>query len=215
MGLERICCSNREEWLRQRLVGIGGSEAAAAVGMSKWMTPLELWKLKTGQEKPKDLSGNPAVEQGNRLEPALRTMFGALHPQYEIEYHQFDMLYQSEHPWLFSTLDGELIDKTTGKRGILEIKTATPNGKAGWAEWSDGKMLPQYYIQNLHQLLASGYDFVILFAALFAFNEDITLREYSIAREDVKDDLAWLLEEETEFWGKVERREMPSMPLTL
>lgn len=213
--LERLHFENRESWLGGRVNGIGGSEAAAAVGMSKWQTPVELWKLKTGQSAPKDLSSTPAVEQGNRMEPALRTVFSALHPQYEVEYHQFDMLYQAERPWLYATLDGELLDKYSGKRGILEIKTATPNGKAGWAEWNDGKMPAGYYCQTLHQLNATGYDFVILFAALFAYNEDITLREYGIAREDSQDDLTWLLEKEAEFWGYVQRREMPPMPLIL
>lgn len=148
------------------------------------------------------------------MEPALRTMFGALHPQYEIEYHQFDMLFQSERPWLYATLDGELIDKDSGKRGILEIKTATPTGKAGWDEWN-GRVPGGYYAQTLHQMLATGYDFVILFSALFSHNEDIILREYTILREDSQADIDWLLEQETEFWGRVERREMPPMPIRL
>ena len=212
----RICCKNREEWLQKRLIGIGGSEAAAAVGMSKWQTPVDLWKLKLGITQPKDLSGNPAVQQGNRMEPALRTMFATLHPEFEVEYHQFDMLFQADRQWLFATLDGELIDLETGERGILEIKTATPSGKAGWSEWSEGKTPGGYYVQLLHQLLATGYDFSILFAALFAYNGDITLREYSIARKDVEDDLAWLLEQETRFWEQnVLQHRMPPMPLTI
>ena len=212
--LNRISCADREEWLANRIIGIGASESAATVGLSPWMTPLDLWKLKTGASKPKDLSGDEFVARGIRMEPAIRTMFHALHPEYEIEYHAYDILHQAERPWLFATLDGELTDES-GRKGILEIKTSTPSGKAGWAQWSDGKLPSQYYTQVCHQLLATGYDFVILFAALWSMNGDITLRQYEIERTEIWDDMAWLLEKETEFWRHVEDGTAPPTILVL
>lgn len=212
---KRIECADRASWLDTRSIGLGASEAAAAVGMSPWQTPLELWKLKIGVAKPKDLSGNPSVAQGNRMEPVLREFYMGMHPEFTLEYHAYDIIFQEERPWLFATLDGELTDED-GRRGILEIKTATPNGKAGWDEWADGRMKSSYYIQTLHQMLATGYDFVRLFAALYSQNGDITLRQYEIERADVTEDMAWLLAQETEFWVKnVLGGVMPSMPLIL
>jgi putative phage-type endonuclease len=211
---KRIECKDRAEWLNTRSIGIGASEGAAAVGMSPWQTPIELWKLKSGITAPKDLSGNAAVEQGNRMEPILRNFYMGTHEEYTLEYHPYDIIYQEDRPWLFATLDGELTDEN-GRRGILEIKTATPNGKAGWDKWANGNLPQNYYIQTLHQMLATGYEFVRLFAALYAMNGDITLREYEIERDDVKDDMAWLLEQETEFWRKVTNNIMPAMPLML
>lgn len=213
---ERIRCDDRDGWLRMRRIGIGASEAAAAVGMSPWQTPVELWKLKTGVLQPKDLSGNAAVEQGNRMEPVLREFFiGSHRGEYVLEYHPYDILRLEERPWLFATLDGELTD-ADGRNGVLEIKTATPTGKSGWEKWANGNLPQNYYIQTIHQLLATGYDFVRLFAALYSLNGDITLREYEIERADVKPDMQWLLERETEFWERnVLRGVMPAMPLTL
>lgn len=206
----------REQWLAGRKSGIGASEAAAVIGMSPWMTPLELWHVKIGVALPKDLSDNEAVKQGNRMEPVLRTFFAGMHPEYQIEYNAYDILCQQDREWLFATLDGELYREDTGKYGILEIKTATPNGKVGWAEWANGQLKQTYYIQCLHQLLATGYDFVRLFAALYSQNGDITLREYEIERKDVEEDMAWLLEQETKFWNEnVLGGTMPSMPLML
>ena len=211
----RIRCKAREDWLTTRALGIGASEAAAAVGMSPWQTPIELWKLKSGIASPKDLSGNVAVEQGNRMEQILRIFYMGTHEEYTLEYHPYDIIYQEDRPWLFATLDGELTDKE-GKHGILEIKTATPNGKAGWAKWANGNLPQNYYIQTLHQLLATGYDFVRLLAALYSQIGDITLRQYEIERADVEKDMAWLLAQETEFWVKnVLGGVMPSMPLVL
>lgn len=213
--LIRIHFEDRESWLagRQEQFGFGGSEAAAAIGLSPWETPIELWKRKIGLNPPKDLSGNAAVEQGNRMEPILRAFYAGMHPEYHIEHYPFDILFQEERPWMFASLDGELL--TDDRRGILEIKTATPNGKAGWEKWADGKMPQNYYVQCLHQLLATGYDFVNLFAALYSMNGDITLREYEIEREDVKNDLDWLLQEETKAFGYLERGEMPPQRLIL
>ena len=214
MGLRRLTFEDRESWLAGRMRGIGGSEAAAAVGMSPFSTPLELWKLKIGATEQKDLSGNPAVQRGVRMESAIRGFFEANHPELAVEYHQYDVLFQEERPWLYATLDGELI-RENGERGVLEIKTASPNGKLGWAQWADGRMPQHYFLQTLHQLLATGYEFVYLFAALYSVSGDITLREYEFLRSDAKDDMAWLLKRETEFWRMVERGEMPGVPLML
>lgn len=212
--LKRIECADRERWLAMRGVGIGGSEAAAAIGMSPWQTPVELWKLKCGYTEPKDISGNAAVAQGVRMEPILRDFFMALNPQYRLEYHPYDLMYQSDREWLFATLDGELID-SEGRYGILEIKTGTPNGKVGWDKWANGQMPSNYYIQCCHQLLATGYSFVRLFACLYSMNGDMTIKTYEIERADVEEDLAWLSEQEADFWHKVETHTMPAMPLML
>lgn len=201
---------DRAEWLNGRTAGIGASEAAAIVGLSPWETATELWELKTGLRSAKDISSDESVSQGVRLEPVLRDLFSATHSDFKVEYHQFDILFQPDRPWLFATLDGELTDGD-GRKGILEIKTATPNGKAGWAVWSN--RIPDHYLcQIYHQLLATGFEFAILYAALFG-NDGITIREYLIEREEVGADLEWLLDKETEFWQSVTEKSVPAMSI--
>lgn len=39
----------RDDWLAVRRTGIGSSDAAAAVGLNPYMSPLELWLDKTGR----------------------------------------------------------------------------------------------------------------------------------------------------------------------
>lgn len=203
---------DRESWLAGRARGIGGSEAAAAIGMSPWQTTLDLWRLKTGRTAPKDLSGDAFVQQGVKMEPLLRDFFTALHPEYTIEHHPYDMIYQTDRPWLFATLDGEMTTED-GKHGIVEIKTSTPGAK--WQEWSDGKMPMHYYVQVLHQLLATGYDFAILFACLYGKDGSMTMKEYEIDRTEVQDDLDWLMQEEEIFWRHVEDGTMPPQKLVI
>ena len=214
MSLERLTFSDRDSWLAGRGSGIGGSDAAAVVGLSPWQTPIGLWKQKTGTEVAKDISENVAVQQGVRMESAIRGFFQSSHPEFTIEYHQFDILYQSERPWIRATLDGEIITES-GQRGILEIKTSTPSGKMGWSKWADGHIPPNYLTQLVHQLLATGYDFAFLFAALYCANGDVMLREYQIDRSDISDDLIWLRDKEDEFWRCVQERTVPPMTLTI
>ena len=206
MALERICPTNREEWLAARQIqGIGASEAAAIVGLSPWMSKNELWYIKTGKKIAKDLSGNAAVEQGIRMEGAIRTVFAARHPEFQVEHHAYDILYQTERPWLFATLDGEITESfadSSVKKYPLEIKTSTPRGKADWDKWSDGKIPDNYYIQILHQLLATGWEKAYLTAFLYG-KEDIIIREYDFLRKDCEADLNWLLKEETAFHESV------------
>lgn len=172
---------------------------------------MKLWRLKMGMDKPKNLSDISYVEQGNRLEPAMRTMFQALHPEFELEYHQFDMLAQEAAPQFYSTLDGELL-REDGERGILEIKKATPSNRNAWESWREG--VPQhYYIQVLHQFMATGYSFAYLFAALFDLNGGVGLRTYTFDRADCLDDINFLRAKETEFWGHVQAGTLPPMVL--
>lgn len=213
--IKRLSFLTREEWLAGRQEqGLGGSDAAAVVGLSPWTTPIQLWKLKLGIEKPKDLSGNSAVEQGVRMESVLRDFYCKVHPELEMWHHPYDLLFQEERPWLFASLDGELLDDK-GRYGILEIKTATP-AAGKWKDWQDGKMPMNYYCQVLHQLLATGYDFVRLFACLYSLSGDMTLKSYEIEREDVKDDLEWLLSKESFFWEyNIKGGNMPPQILTI
>lgn len=211
MALVRESFPDRESWLQGRCAGIGASNAASAIGQSKWRSNVKLFRLITGKEKGGELIGNTAVEFGNRAEPVMRELFKLKHPEYTVEYHQYDILSQDDLPWLRATLDGDLWVDTPKRygqnKGILEIKTATLKTKQQWEEWN-GRMPQHYYIQCLHQLLATGWDYVILFALLMGLNE-WTIREFSIYKDDVEDDLAWLLEEEKKFWGYVERNEEP------
>lgn len=201
-------------WIAARSTrGIGGSEAAAIVGASPWMTADELWKIKTGVKKPNDISDNPLVQQGHRMEKALRELYASYHPDYKVRYHKYDLLYQSDRPWLFATLDGELIDPD-GRKGILECKTNTPQGKAGWEKW-DCQIPKQYMIQVLHQMLASGYEFADLIACLINMEGDFIIRTYRFERSEHEQDIEWLLEKETDFWDSVKNRSIPPMTLIL
>lgn len=213
MALQRISYPDRESWLVGRAErGLGASEAAAVCGMSKWTTKNELWEIHTGRRERKDISGKDYVGRGHLMEGAVRDFYAAIHPEYSIECHPYDILYQEDRPWLFSTLDGD-ISSSDGRNGVLEIKTSAPNSREAWREW-DGQIPQAYYCQCIHQLLATGWDFVVLQPALWHMNGDITLKDaFVIERSEHEADLAWLLQQEEEFWESVQTGKRPSAPI--
>lgn len=193
----------REEWLSCRSHGIGGSQAGAAIGRNKYMTNVELWEIKTHRKRPPDLSGKPAVKYGKSAEEHIRAIFALDNPQFDIDYHEFRMYANEDNPWLYATLDGELTHRETGEKGVLEIKTATIMNQTQWEEWTD-RIPDSYYIQLLHQMLATGWNFAILRAYIryYSRNGDLnaTVKDFRVDRQDVREDMEMLLEKEKEFW---------------
>lgn len=192
----------REEWLKCRRQGIGGSDAGCIVGANPWKSARQLWREKTGADKPDDISDKPAVRFGKEAEQHLRALFLLTYPEFSCEYHEFRMYANDRLPFIFATLDGELTDQD-GRRGILEIKTTTIQQAKQWFEWDD--CIPQhYYIQILHQLLACDWaEYVELFAHIrYQKGDEIraALRKFRIERQDVAQDLQILEEREITFY---------------
>lgn len=203
----------RDDWLAHRNGHIGASEAGAILGVG-FLSKIDLWKIKTGRAQPKDLSDNEAVKYGNRAENPLRELFMAKHPELGLRYRPYDFVYQTERPWLRATLDGELYCYSTAENGILEVKTATCMSKADWAKWND--RVPDGYLAQLsHQFLATGFDFAYLFAELTSASGIAELRSYYFRREDMQDNMDYLLNEEEKFWRCVETDTIPSVPLRI
>ena len=212
--LERISFENREDWLAFRKNGIGASEAGAIMGDNKARTKIDLWKVKTGAAQEPDLSGIEVVRRGVTMEPAIRAVYAALHPELKIVYHPYDVLFQEERPWLFCTLDAETYDNGM-EPGTAEFKTAEPRNRAEWEEWENG-VPAKYYDQILHQHLATGWRRHSLMAFLFRMDGDIVIREYEFRVDDgFMLDAKILLETEILFWQDVKAGKIPPMPLRI
>lgn len=203
----------RDDWLSHRIGHIGASEAGAILGVG-FMSKVDLWKIKTGRTQPKDLSDNEAVKYGHRAENPLRMLFMAKHPELGLQYRPYDFVYQTERPWLRATLDGELYNYSTAEKGVLEIKTASCISRADWAKWND--RVPDGYLAQLaHQFLATNFSFAYLFAELTGANGNAEIRSYYFRREDMQDNMDYLLEEEEKFWQCVVNDTVPSVPLRI
>lgn len=201
MGARMIIFPSRDEWLKGRGHTIGGSDASAIVGMNPYKTNEQLWLEKTGQVVPEDISDKPYVKYGQEAEPLLRELFKLDHPQYDVFYEENNLFLNDHYPWGHYSADGWLVEKETGRQGILEIKTTEILQSMQKEKWKE-QIPNNYYIQVLHGLLIMEADFVILKAQLKTVFDGVLYlqtKHYTINRFEVEDDLRYLAKEEERF----------------
>lgn len=211
----RIHIDNAEEWHKVRAIqGIGGSEAASIVNLNPYKSNLELWEEKTGIREREDISDKPAVKYGKEAEKHIRELFALDYPQYHVEYHEFDILYNDDYPFIFATLDGELTD-CNDRKGVLEVKTTEIQRSSQWKDW-DNQVPDHYYVQVLHQLIASKYEFTELVAHI-KYHKDKELRtivkHYHWEHSEVIGEMQSLIKSEEKFWKSVQEKKRPALQL--
>jgi len=206
---------NSRAWLAFRQSGIGGSDASAIFGENPYKSNIELWKEKCGLAEPKPISCSEAVKYGQKAEKYLRALFALDYPQFELVCPK-DTVYIHDNGFMFASLDGILIDRKTGEKGILEIKTSEIFASMHKEKWKDA--IPQnYFIQVLHYLAVTGFSFAYLKAQLKSTDDDgevrITTKHYPIRAADFQEEIQYLIEKETAFWQCVKNRKPPNLIL--
>lgn len=132
------------EWHQARAGALGGSEIAAALGLSIFESPFSLWHRKAGRIGP--VEDNGEMYWGRMLEPALRAEFAKRHPELYVE-GDIGTWRDGDLPWVVANPDGLIWPKGAPVRSdspdeIWEGKTA--RHRAGWGtEGTDD--IPVYY----------------------------------------------------------------------
>lgn len=183
---------SHEQWLKARQTGIGGSDVAPILGISKWTTPLDVYNEKVA-DTPTEKDSDP-MEWGRRLEPVIRQAYADKTGRVvAVPEKQFR---SGAHPFMIANVDGVCEDR------LLEIKTARSG--ADWGEEGTNE-IPDYYLtQVMHYMIVTGYrlcDVAVLIGA----------SDFRIYTVEYDDDLAQLLiEAEAKFWKMVENRTPPA-----
>lgn len=207
--------ATRDDWLEARKNYIGGSDASCIVGMNPYKTNVELWEEKSGLRTPEDISEKSFVKYGTEAEKYLRELFKLDFPQYEVKYIENNSVLNDRYPWAAASLDGMLTEKETGREGILEIKTTNILQSMQKEKWNH-RIPDNYFIQCLHYLAVTNFDFVILKAQLkFDYDGEIFLntKHYYIDRTEVVEDIKYLMEEERKFYKHILSGEQPPLVL--
>ena len=133
-----------EAWLAARRKGIGGSDAAAVVGLSRYSSPLDIWLQKT-RRKPAT-PDNEAMHWGRLLEPVVREEF-IRRTGLTVKECPYLMAHK-DYPFMLANVDG-IVSEKDGTKAVLEIKTTNSFTTAKDSE--DG--LPvEWYCQVQHYL---------------------------------------------------------------
>ena len=212
--VKMIQLKNKDEWKKNR-IRIGGSEASAIIGLNPYMSNVDLWKIKTGQMEQEDISEKDFVKYGTEAEQHLRELFALDYPQYTVEYVDNNMWLNDKYSFAHASLDGWLIEKDTGRKGIFECKTTNIINSTMKYKWDD-RIPDNYYIQLLHYFIVTEFDFAVLKAQLKWERENnvfLQTKHYLIEREDVQSDIEYLENKELEFWRMVECKQTPTLLL--
>lgn len=187
---------SREDWLEWRRKGIGGSDSAVVLGLSRWKSPTVLWFEKRGHSSNGE--AGEAAHWGNLLEPVVANEFSLI-TGFRVHKAQF-ILQHPDFPWMLANVD-RLVTTPDGI-GVLEIKTA---GEFRAIEWRSGAIPQEYMCQVQHYLAVTGYDFAYI-AVLIGGQRFEYLR---IDRDDELIDR--LIEAEANFWETVELEDPPQI----
>jgi putative phage-type endonuclease len=140
---------SKEDWLKFRNNGIGGSDAAVVCGISKYKSPFELWMEKTGKTEPKE-SGEAAY-WGTILEPIIRDEFEK-RSGYEVCIES-SILQHPYYPFMLANVDGIVINADYPKGCLFEAKTASAYLTDDWEEG-----IPEaYFLQVQHYLAVTNF----------------------------------------------------------
>ena len=176
-----------DEWLNARREGIGGSDAAAILGVSPWTSAYTLWLDKTGQSSHTEET--PAMRFGTLMEGPIRDTYREMTGQSVAE-TPFTYAHP-EHPFMRANLDGLILDDEGYAEAILEVKTAANP----WA-WANG--VPAYYVAQVqHYMAVVGLPRAVVVVLLGG--ED--LQTFDVDADP--DYQAALIKVEAEFWQSV------------
>lgn len=142
-GINKISLEgmDRARWLDARRHGVGGSDAAAIVGLNEWSTPWTVWADKRGLTPDK-----PDTEQmriGRDLEDYVAKRFSEA-SGYKVQRSHY-MWSNDKYPWALANIDRRLVGTHAG----LECKTTS-----AWnvKHYKGGSFPDRFYCQCVHYM---------------------------------------------------------------
>lgn len=170
-----------EEWLKWRKQGIGGSDAAAAIGLSRYKSKIAVFYDKTA-DTPR-AEETKKMKAGKLMEPVIAGWFQEETGKTVV---RLPYLYQHpEHEYMLANLDYAIPEE----EALVECKNTSYRG-----DWQDGMVPEEYYIQCQHYMGVTGAKKTYLVYLLDGWNLQYT----EIMRNEHI--ISMLIEQLRNFW---------------
>lgn len=192
MAITKVKTANHEEWKELRSKYIGGSDAAAVVGLNAYSSQYSLWAEKTGRLP--GFEGNLATEVGTYLEEFVAQKF-AQETGKKVRKCNLS-IFSSDYPWAIANIDREIVGEDAG----LEIKTTS---ELNLKKFKGGEYPANYYAQMVHYLAVTGKKRWYL--AVLIGNKEF--KWFVLDRDE--EEIAALMGAEKDFWKLVETDTQP------
>ncbi|MBQ4559992.1 MAG: YqaJ viral recombinase family protein [Tyzzerella sp.] len=183
----------REEWLRYRKQGIGGSDAGAICGFNPYRTAMQVFYDKTSDDI-EDID-NEAMRQGRELEDYVAQRF--VEETGKKVRRANAMFYDEKNPFMLADVDRMIVGENAG----LECKTVS----LYMAEhWKDDKVPLSYQMQCYHYMSVCNADRWYVAALIYGRE----FKVYTLERDE--EIIANLIHLEGDFWTNyVQKRVLP------
>lgn len=182
-----------DEWLEHRRKSIGGSDAAAIVGLNPWASPYSVWADKLGLVPPKE--DNEAMRLGRDLEDYVAKRF--CEETGKRVRRENSIIINPDYPFAHANVDRLIVGEDAG----LEIKTTT---SLNLKQFKNGEFPTTYYAQCVHYMAVTGAKRWYL-AVLILGRE---LKTFCIERDEAE--ILALMSAEAEFWALVKAGTPPA-----
>lgn len=184
----------KEEWLKHRQAGIGGSDASCIAGLNPWKSAIQLYMDKK-EENPQEQK-SLRMELGNRLEGLVAELFTEATG---LKVRNVNgILKNDKYPFAIANIDRAIV----GEKAFLECKTTN---SYALKEWEEG--VPAHYeIQCLHYMAITGATHCYI-AALIG-NSDFIWHKIERDQETID----YLMQIEKDFWENNIEKDVVPMP---
>ncbi len=186
---------NHDEWLEERKKGIGGSDAAAIIGVNKYVSPFEVYAEKVGlkNEEP----DNEAMRQARDLEDYVAKRFEEATGK---KVRRRNAIFQHpKHNFMLANIDRWIVGENAG----LECKTTSVLNPV---KFSKGEYPANYYVQCMHYMAVTGAKKWYL--AVLILNK--AFHVFEIERDE--EEINALIEAERQFWEEHVLKQIPPTP---
>lgn len=192
-----------EKQLEVRQHGIGASDAGAVLGVDKYRTPLDVYRLKINPEGQDNYEQSEPAYWGNVLEDIVRMEYvkrtgNNVQPG-------GDTIISEHYPFMLCHLDAVSVEANR----IVECKTASAYVAGEWGDPGTGEIPDSYKIQCHHQMIMTNYKCVDV-PVLLGGN---TFRIYTVHYDQKLADI--IIGKESDFWYKHVVPRVPPNPITL
>lgn len=187
MPISQIKRPEHSEWLVMRRSYIGGSDAAAVIGLNPYSSPYSLWCEKKGIAP--EFSGNLATDVGEYLEEFIAKRFEQETGK-KVRRNNY-CIFNSAYPWAMADIDRDIVGEDAG----LECKSTSA---LNMRQYKGGMYPAKFYVQCVHYLAVTGKSRWYL--AVLIGNSDFKV--FTIERDE--DEISALMEEEKAFKALVD-----------
>lgn len=139
---------SRQEWLKLRQTGIGGSDAGTILGINKWKSPIQLYFEKTQPELKQEID-NEYIYWGNVLEDVVAKEFTERTGKKVRKVNK--MFRHPKYNFMLANIDRAVV----GEKAVLECKTTSEYNKE---DWKEDEIPDSYIAQVQHYMAVTGYE---------------------------------------------------------